>query len=432
MKHMNPLTGALWSCALAASVTCVQAQDWPQWRGANRDAKAAGFNAPAAWPKEFAQKWKVTVGEGVANPSLAGDKLFVFSRQEGAEILRCLDAATGKELWKEKYDSLGATGPASSYSGPRSSPTVSDGKVVTMGVRGVISCHDAATGKLVWRKDEFQGAWPRFFVSSSPLVAEGLCVAQVGGQGNGGIVAYALAEGAEKWKWTGDAPGYASPVLLTVGEAKYVVAQSDTKMVALGLTDGKLAWEAPFAVQGRGYNAATPIVDGQTVIYAGSGRGVTAVKLEKDGEKLVAKELWKNPDNSVQFNTPVLKGGILYGLTAANEFFCINAQDGKTLWKAPFPTPAPAAEAQGADGGGRRGGGRMGRGAGYGSVVDAGSVLLALTPGSQLVAFKPDEKAYAELACIKVAESPTYAYPIVSGNRLFIKDQDAVTLWAVQ
>ena len=74
----------------------------------------------------------------------------------------------------------------------------------------------------------------------------------------------------------------------------------------------------------------------------------------------------------------------------------------------------------------------MGRGAGYGSVVDAGSVLLALTPGSQLVAFKPDEKAYTELARIKVAESPTYAYPIVSGNRLFIKDQDAVVLWAVQ
>jgi len=73
----------------------------------------------------------------------------------------------------------------------------------------------------------------------------------------------------------------------------------------------------------------------------------------------------------------------------------------------------------------------MGRSAGYGSIVDAGSVLLALTPASQLVAFEPSDKAYTELARIKVADSQTYAYPIVSGKRLFVKDQDSVTLWTL-
>ena len=112
-------------CFIAATLaTCAQAQDWPQWRGSNRDARATEFKAPKTWPKELTQKWKVTVGEGVATPALVGDKLYVFSREDGNEITRCLDAATGKELWQEKYESLGASGPASGFSGPRSSPTV--------------------------------------------------------------------------------------------------------------------------------------------------------------------------------------------------------------------------------------------------------------------------------------------------------------------
>jgi outer membrane protein assembly factor BamB len=201
------------------------------------------------------------------------------------------------------------------------------------------------------------------------------------------------------------------------------------------------------------------------LIYCGSGRGATAVKIEKEGDAFTAKELWKNPDGSVMFNTPVLKNGFLYGLTANNDFFCINATDGKTAWKAPVtpPAPAPAAtEAQPASaqatnaqggvqasasapgtnaqasvggqmGGRRGGGGGMGGGgrAGYGSIVDAGSVLLALTPSSELIAFAPGDKAYTELARIKVSGSPTYAYPVVSGNRIFIKDQDSLALCTI-
>src|SRR5512145_2525637 len=113
------------------TLTTALAQDWPQWRGPNRDAKAAEFKAPKTWPKELTQKWKVTVGEGVSTPALVGEKLYVFARQEGGEIIRCLEAASGKELWKDKYDSMGASGPAASFSGPRCSPTVADGKIVT-------------------------------------------------------------------------------------------------------------------------------------------------------------------------------------------------------------------------------------------------------------------------------------------------------------
>jgi outer membrane protein assembly factor BamB len=280
---------------------------------------------------------------------------------------------------------------------------------------------------VLWRKDDFSGAWPKFFTASSPIVIKGLCIAQVGGSGNGGIVAYDLTSGDQKWKWTGDGPAYASPALMTVEGTTLIIAETEKSIVALNLADGKLAWETPFAARGMSYNAATPIVDGQTLIYCGQGRGSKAVKIEKQGDGFVAKEIWSNPDNSVQFNTPVLKNGMLVGLSQRGDFFCINAQDGKTVWTAPS-TPAGADAAAATEGGGRRGG--RGRG-GYGTVVDAGSVLLALTPASELIAFQPSDKAYAELARIKVADTATYAYPIVSGNRIFVQDQAAVTLWTI-
>ena len=434
MKIANQTIMVVVGCAVVLSVNGALAQDWPQWRGVNRNSKATGFTAPKTWPKELTQKWKTAVGSGDSSPALMGDKLYVFSRQEAEEVTRCLDAATGKELWADKYSVPAISGPdAGQHSGPRSSPALADGKVVTLGVTGTLSCLDAGTGKVLWRKEDFRGAWPRFHAASSPLIVDGLVIAQLGKESEGGIVAYDLATGDPKWKWMEEGPAYASPVRLSVAGTKMIVTQTAKSVVAISVADGKALWQTPFAPQGMAYNAATPIVDGQTVIYCGQGRGATAVTLEKQGDGFVAKELWKNPDNSVQFNTPVLRDGFLFGFSARNDFFCINAQNGKTAWTTPFTPPASGAEGQGqAQGqGGMRGGRGMGRSAGYGSIVDAGSVLLALTPASQLVAFEPSDKAYTELARIKVADSQTYAYPIVSGKRLFVKDQDSVTLWAL-
>jgi outer membrane protein assembly factor BamB len=392
---------------LAVSAVCALAQDWPQWRGANRDAKASGFTAPKTWPKELTQKWKVSVGLGDATPALVGDKLYIFARQGDDEVIRCLDAANGKELWQEKYAAQAVSGPAAQHSGPRSSPSVADGKVVTLGVSGILTCVDAAKGKTVWHKDDFSGAWPRFYTASSPIITGGLCIAQLGGKSSGGIVAYDLVTGDQKWKWTGDGTAYASPVILTIDGTKMVVTLTAKKIVGIGVTDGKLLWEVPFPVQGRAYNAATPIVDGATVIYAGSGRGTKAVKIEKTADGFAAKELWSNPDNAVQFNSPVLKGGQIYGLSQNGVIFCLDAKDGKTLWTAELG------------------------GKGFGSIVDAGSALLALTPKGDLTVFEPSDKEYKKVSSYKVADTETYAYPVAAGKGVFVKEKDSLTLWTI-
>jgi outer membrane protein assembly factor BamB len=194
---------------------------------------------------------------------------------------------------------------------------------------------------------------------------------------------------------------------MSVGGTKMIVTLTAKKIVGVAAADGKLLWEEPFAGQRMAYNAATPIVDGQTVIYAGSGRGTKAVKIEKTADGFAAKELWSNPDNGVQFNTPVLKDGRIYGVAQNGMLFCLDAKDGKTLWTTTL-------------------GGR-----GFASVVDAGSVLLALTPQGELVAFEPSDKEYKKLASYKVG-SDTYAYPIAAGKGLYAKDKEAVTFWAVE
>ena len=427
---------------LALALPHLTAQDWPQWRGPHRDGHAPGFQAPATWPKTLTRQWKVTVGEGVATPALVGERLYVFSREEGREVLRCLDAATGQEIWQDSYESLGATGPAQSFSGPRSSPAVAAGKVVTVGVRGVISCLDAATGKVLWRKDEFK-AWPNFFVSSSPLIVGDLCLAQLGGRDNGALVAYDLASGAEKWRCPG-APAYASPVLMTVGGEPFVVVQTESKLQAVALKDGQVAWESgpaepgagpgagPGGPPGRGgrgggrdYRATTPAVVGDTLLVLG--QSAQAWKFEKTATGLRATELWTHREKASVFASPVVHEGLVFGLSAANELFCLDRQNGQLLWSA-----ALGAAGEGPGGPGGPGGGRMrGGGGGFGSLVDAGSVLLALTPAAELVVFAPDRQAFKELARIKVADSPPHAHPVVSGKRIYVKDRDAVTLWQV-
>jgi outer membrane protein assembly factor BamB len=399
----------LLAAAVGITALTTSAADWPQWRGPNRDAVAVGFNAPATWPKQLTKKWTTPVGNGVATPALAGGKLYTFTWQNGKEIIRCLDADTGKELWKDQYAAQPASGPAKGFPAARSSPAVAGGKVVTLGVQGALSCLDAGTGKVIWRKDD-TGRTPGFATSSSPVLLDGLCVVQVGGDRGGAVVAFDLDTGKEKWRRPTDGTKFASPTPLTLDGLRAVVVETAGTVSAVGLDDGKLLWETSFSSR---YNASSPVVDGQTVLFGGSNTPTRAVKVEKQGDKLTAKDLWTNRDTTVIYNTPVVRDGLVFGISERGELFCLDESTGKVLWS-------------------ERLGGGGGRGGGYGSVVSAGPVLFALTPAGQLVVFEPGREEFKEVARYRVADQGTYAYPVVAGNRVYIKDTDAVTLWTIE
>lgn len=383
------------------------AQDWPQWRGPNRDDKVSGFTAPEKWPEKLTEKWKTKVGTGDATPALVGDKIYAFARQGNEEVVQCLKAADGTEIWNKRYEAQAVTGSAAQHPGPRSSPAVADGKVVTLGVGGTLLCLDAATGKELWRKDDYPKV-PRFFTSVSPIIVDGMVIAQLGTKGNGAAVAYDLATGNQKWKWDLEGPDYSSPVLMTVEGTKQIVALTEKSVVGVGVADGKLLWQVPFVPAGMNYNAATPIIDGETVIVTGQGRGTKAFKIEKQGDAFSAKELWSNPQIATQFNTPVLKDGLLFGSTGQGNFFCLNAKTGQTAWTDQSK--------------------KIGQ---FDAMLDAGSVIVALPNNAELTVFKSSDKEYTEIAKIKVSDTQTYAHPVLAGKRILIKDKENVTLYTL-
>lgn len=400
------LGAAIGVCTLSAG-----ADDWPQFRGPTRDNKVTGFTVPSAWPKALKRQWNVPVGDGVASPVLAGDRVYTFTRQGNDEVVLCLDAGTGQEVWKAKYAAEAVTGAAvggkgggEKYTGTRATPAVAGGKVCTLGVAGMVLCVDASTGQEVWKKGT--KAHPRFYTSCSPIAADGLFIIQVGPEGSGQVTAYDAATGDEKWKCKTDGPSYGSPVAATLAGTKQVVVLTKGGLVGVGLADGKELWKTGLST-GR-YQAATPVVDGNVVICGGS-----AFTIEKSGDAFKATPLWKGQQPAT-YNTPVLKDGALYGLMfsggkgGATRLYCQDAKTGKTLWE----DTTTRGEC--------------------GAVLDVGPVLLLLSSDSNLVAIKPDPKEYGELAKYKVADTPVFAMPIVAGNRIFVKDRESLTLWTVE
>lgn len=394
---------------LVMSACVALAQDWPGWRGAGRDGKLTGFEAPASWPKELRKGWAVEVGTGHSTPALVEGRLYVHARQGEDEVVLCLEAATGNQVWRNAVAVPYEMDPSALEhgKGPKSSPAVAGGRVFTFGISGILSALDAKTGAVLWRHD-FKGQYPKtaaqYGTSMSPLVTGELVVAHVGGPGKGAIVAFGVADGKPRWNWDGDGPGYSSPVIGTVGGKAQLVTQTQSAAVGLSPADGALLWMLEFKTNFE-QNSVSPILTGDRVILSGFKKGTFAYGIA--GAK--PERAWPSTDVSMFMSTPVLKGERLYGFSEkkSGQFFCLDVAGGKTLWAGP---------------------GRQGENA---AVLDGGSVILALTTGMELVVFDASDAAYTERARWKVAESPTWAHPVVAGRVVYVKDEESLTRWTI-
>jgi outer membrane protein assembly factor BamB len=383
-------------------------QDWPQFRGIGRDSKVTGFKAPAVWPSELTQLWKVKVGTGDATPVLAGKKIYLHTRQEGDEVILCLNAITGKKLWDNKYPVAPATGPAGSHPGPRSTPAVAEGKIVSFGISGILSCLNAGSGKLLWRKENPANAIPQFYTGMSPLISGGICIVHVGTKDKGEVLALDLKTGAEKWKWTGEGPAYASPSIMIIDGRKHIIVQTEKNLMSLDFITGKLLWQIPTPVQQRFYNCVSPYIDGNKIYLSGQGTGTKAFEVTKQGDQFVTRELWSTTEIGAKWNTPVLKSGFLYGFTDQRRIYCLNANTGQTAW---------IDNTTNSD---------------FATILDCGQLIIGLPSTGNLIVFKPDPKAYNEVAKYKVSETAVYAFPVIAGNTIYVKDAESLTLYKIK
>ncbi|HKG13155.1 MAG TPA: PQQ-binding-like beta-propeller repeat protein [Pyrinomonadaceae bacterium] len=388
------------------SAPAVAAAEWPQWRGPNRDGLVNGVNAPAAWPKELKQNWRVTVGVGHSSPVVSGGRIYQFARQGEDEVLVALDVVTGKELWRSAGVAAPYTvNPAASGhgKGPKSTPVVASGRVYTLGIAGLLSAHDAKTGRLVWRKDfskQFPATSPLYGTSMSPVVLGDLLVAHVGGHDGGSLTAFDAATGAVKWSYGADGPAYASPVVMTIAGERQVVAFTQKELVSVSAATGALLWKLPAKTE-YDTNCNTPVVYKDTFVVTLEGQGVVAFRPVREGGRWAAREVWRNEENELYMNTPVLHGSTLYGLSARKkgQFFALDAATGKTLWQGP---------------------GRMGENA---SIINVAGTLLALTNDAVLYVLPTGAGSFAPAAQYTVATSPTWAHPVFLGDQILVKDE---------
>ena len=406
MNAFRRPTLALLSLITAAGVA---ADDWPQWRGPERDGVAGSFQAPAVWkPDTLTKKWSITVGEGHASPVIAGDRVFLFSREGERETMRCLALADGKELWKESHEVPYSPSFAARKhgKGPKATPTVAGGRVFGLGIAGHVSAWDANSGRVLWRKDfsgNFKQASPEFGAAASTIVDGDTMIVHVGGKDGGALTAFDVATGAERWKWTGDGPGYTSPVIATFGGVRQLVTQTQRRCVALSPADGKLLWEMPFTTPYE-QNSVTPLVMGDLVIFGGVGKPTFAVKV--NGKS--ASTVWEAREITLYMSTPVLAGSRLYGMSdkSRGSLFSLDAASGRLLWKSE---------------------GRLGENA---SVTRLGERLLVLSTTGDMTIHEPAGETLREIAKYKVAETPVWASPALAGSRILIKDLDTLVAWS--
>ncbi len=393
---------------LVASLHGQSPREWSQWRGPARDG-AAEFSAPATWPTALTKRWEVTVGGGHSSPVVSGDRVIIHTRQSEREVTRALDLETGKERWRSDYAAPYTMNSAARGHGPgpKSTPAVADGRVFTFGISGILSAHDVATGKVLWRTDA-PAAPPEFGTAMSPIVDGSLVIVHLGANDQGALTAFDAASGAPRWRWTGDGPGYASPVLAAIHGTRQLVTQSENSVISVNVASGQLLWRLPFKTS-FDQNSITPVVVRDMVIFSGLDNGTAAVRVVRKGSTWTAEPVWKNDQVSMYMSSPVVIGSTLYGLSHRNrgQFFAVDVASGRTLWTTP---------------------GREGENA---SIIATGELLLLSTTNAELIVARAGADKFAEVKRYSTAESAVWAHPAMFGNTILVKDVDKLICWTV-
>jgi outer membrane protein assembly factor BamB len=382
-------------------------QDYPQWRGVNRDGSASAFTEPKAWPETLTPLWKVEVGAGYATPIVIGNRVYTHTRQGENEVMLALDGATGKILWQTPYAAPYKMNPATKNhgQGPKSTPLFYNGRLYTLGISGIVSAFQASDGKLLWQKPA-PPVDPLYGTAMSPIADKSMVVFHVGGHDQGALTAYDAVSGEVKWSWNGDGPAYASPIITDLGGTRQLVTLTQQRVVALDAATGALLWQHPWVTRATN-NSITPIRFGDNLIITGQDKGVVALKPVRQNNQWTVQTVWETPDVAMFMSNPVVVGDTLFGLShrASGQYFALDLTSGKVLW---LGEPRQAVNT---------------------AIVKAGETLFLLNEDAELIVAKSSRSGFEPVKRYEVATSSTWAQPTITGNRLFVKDVSTLAMF---
>lgn len=398
--------------ALAAVTTSGQAPapstDWPQWRGPNRDGISREGGLLQQWPAGGPRlAWKVAgVYEGYSSVAVAGGRLYTMGAKGNTEYVMALDVATGKKIWETAN---GRRFSNDRGDGPRGTPTIEGDRLYVLGAAGDLSAYETATGRKLWSVNvltTYGGSNPTWGLSESPLVIDDRIIVNAGGRG-ASVVAVKKSDGSLIWKSQSDGAAYSSAVVAEVGGIRHAVVFTADRVVGVALADGRLLWSYD-QVSNRTANIATPLVRANRVFVSSDyGTGGALLQLGAGNNGVAASEVWFNRNMRNHHSSSVWIGSHLYGFSSA-ILTAMPVDTGEVAWRD--------------------------RSVGKGSLVYADQRLYLFSEDGVVGLAEANPAGYKEHGrfSIKTGSLPTWSHPVVSGGRLYLRDQDALYAYDVK
>jgi outer membrane protein assembly factor BamB len=382
--------------------------DYPQFLGPHRDATLPDAVLDRHWsarpPREV---WRRPIGEGWSAFAVAGGRAVTQEQDGDEELVVAYELATGRVLWRHadraRYDN-----PVAGV-GPRATPTISDGRVFTLGARGRLNALDVGTGTLLWTHDletELGSPTPEWGRPGSPLVVDGTVVVPVGGEPGHNLVAFDIATGEVAWRAGSDWPSYSSPTLLTLGGRRQIVHLGQGSVSGHAAGTGRVLWSFPWPAAQP--NVAVPVsVDGardgeRLLVSSGYGVGAKLLRIVPVGDGFEPRLVWESPRLKAKFTNVVVHEGFVYGLDDG-VLVCLDPETGERRWKS----------------------GRYG----HGQVILAGDLLLVQSEHGEiaLVEARPDTRR--ELGRFRAFDGKTWNPPALAGRYLVLRNHRQAALF---
>ena len=395
-------------------VSTVDASDWPQWRGPDKDGISRETGLLKEWPDGGPQVlWRVPLGEGFSGISVVDERVYSMFSEDDDEFVVCLNASNGEEIWRFRsgsnyIESMGGNG-------PRATPTIDGELLFTVTAQGKLYALNTENGEKVWSHDlkgEFGGKIPRWGTCTSPLVEGDLLLVEVGGTDGKSIVAFDKKNGDVVWSSHTDILGYSSPIAVTIGGIRQLIVFTGTQLVSVSPENGQLYWTYPWQTE-YDVNAATPVFipPDKIFISSGYGKGAAVVQVsvmastepnakEDEGEKnraeIQVEQIWKNEKMKNHFATSVLHDDYLYGFDNA-ILKCIDASTGMEKWKT--------------------------RGYGKGTLMLADEHLIILSDRGKLGLAEATPSSYNEVASAEILSGLCWTVPTLANGKLYARNE---------
>lgn len=348
--NRTPHLAALVCLACLFVASDMRADDWPQWRGPQRDGVWRETGLLEKFPAEqLPSKWRAKISSGYSGPTVAAGRVYLTDRvvePEQIEQVHCFDEATGKSLWTHRYNCVYKQ--VGYQAGPRASVSIDGDRAYALGTMGNLFCLDAASGKVRWEKDlsaEYEIEMPIWGISAAPLVEGELLILHVGGANGASVVALDKSSGSERWRALADRAQYAAPVIVEQAGKRVVVSWTGDAVVGLDPLTGKVYWRHEMKPTRMPIGIATPIVDRGRLFVSSFYDGSLMLRLKEDAPAV--EEMWRRlgPDEQhtesihCMIGTPVFDGDQLYGVDSYGELRCLDPATGDRVWEDLSATP---------------------------------------------------------------------------------------------